>query len=310
MEKHEIETDQKRLSRSETQSGVAMSGIGAILFGCPFFMLGVWINFVPYISPEKVRVPFWIIHCAGATFFMAGLFLILQGVRGVIKQKWHKRMTEEFPNSKWKSDYAWKENGFRVNGYRKPFRKFVILIGLLIFLGPFNVLFIDMDNLIAFPTFIIGVFDVVIILLFYKMLYALMQAMKYGISEFRFSSFPYYLGEKLEGRFVQKKVIATAKKIDVSLRCVKELYQNTGSGSNKSTTVVCYQTYQEKVTYIEGQDFNKYDDSLRIQFDLPSIGKSTNLISSPPMYWEVEVRAEVKGVDYDVLFLVPVYTKA
>lgn len=286
-----------------------MSGKGAILFGCPFFMLGIWINFVPYISPEKVRVPFWIIHCVGATFFLSGFFLMLQGVKGVIKQKWHKRMKEEFPNSEWESDYAWQESGIKVNGYRKPIRKCVIWIVLLIFLSPFNVLFIDLDNLIAFPTFMIGLFDVVIVFLFFKMLYTLMQAMKYGISEFKFNSFPYYLGHKLEGRFIHKKVIAKAEKIDVSLRCVKELYEKTGSGSNRSTTVVCYQTYQEKITYLEGQDFNKYDESLRIKFDLPSSGKPTNLISSPPMYWEVEVTAEVKGVDYDVLFLVPVYNK-
>jgi hypothetical protein len=46
-----------------------------------------------------------------------------------------------------------------------------------------------------------------------------------------------------------------------------------------------------------------------LSFDLPSGGKSTNLESLPCYYWEIEVTADTPGVDYNAVFILPVYEK-
>jgi hypothetical protein len=44
-----------------------------------------------------------------------------------------------------------------------------------------------------------------------------------------------------------------------------------------------------------------------VRFPIPPDAPTTELGARPPRYWELELSAEVPGVDFGARFLVPVY---
>ena len=44
-----------------------------------------------------------------------------------------------------------------------------------------------------------------------------------------------------------------------------------------------------------------------IEFPVPSDQPTTNLAATPPTYWEIAANGKARGVDYEAVFLVPVY---
>jgi hypothetical protein len=44
-----------------------------------------------------------------------------------------------------------------------------------------------------------------------------------------------------------------------------------------------------------------------VKFDLPAGDLATQLSRVPPRYWQLELRAERPGIDYDVKLLLPIY---
>ena len=57
---------------------------------------------------------------------------------------------------------------------------------------------------------------------------------------------------------------------------------------------------------LEGDDLTP-DQQISIGFPLPTGDYGTALCQEWPRYWELAIRADTPGVDYEALFLLPVY---
>jgi len=133
--------------------------------------------------------------------------------------------------------------------------------------------------------------------------YFLLRALKYGQSELRWKRFPFFLGEALEVEFVNAHGFGRFRSLTLTLRCIEERIESRGD----STSVVCYELYADTVRMEEGGEYNAGDGALPLAFPLPADGRPTALSLHPPVYWELEVKADTPGVDFETRFLVPVY---
>jgi len=81
----------------------------------------------------------------------------------------------------------------------------------------------------------------------------------------------------------------------------------TGSGNNRSTSVVCYELYKDVVKYDRDRLNGFATGDIPMEFRLPADGPTTTLIATPPTYWEIEADGKARGVNYEAVFPVPVY---
>ena len=85
-------SSERVLVNHPTQSATAIDGWKSVLFGLPFFAAGIFIEAVAfdYVGGKK-HAPDWLIGLVGFFFFAAGAFLIIHGLRGVIRKTKYDR---------------------------------------------------------------------------------------------------------------------------------------------------------------------------------------------------------------------------
>lgn len=89
---------------------------------------------------------------------------------------------------------------------------------------------------------------------------------------------------------------------EFTLRCVKETWFSTRKERNASFEVVWKDTLVSKTPY-------KYHplEEVTLCFTPPNNLPSTNLKATPPAYWELVAKLDCLGLNYEAIYLVPVY---
>lgn len=277
------------------RSSAGPSGCLGFVFGLIFMGAGAGVFIVSRTEMSGKNAPDSIIAAVGAVFFLAGLLVFLSAFRLRRRKNVHDPLLADYP---WiKSHAAHNAFGAGVKG----------LFGagfLALFLTPFNGWAFLSDDSHFMVVFVVGIFDLILLLLLGHCGYLMLRGLKYGTSRLRFASFPYVLGKKLTAQFESPRRIE-AESIEATLRCVQEAYEVRGTGKNRSTQVVCYQVYAD----VQHLRTPSGPTRLDLSFDLPDGDFETKLSERPPRYWELEVRSETPGIDYAATFLVPVYRR-
>jgi hypothetical protein len=118
----------------------------------------------------------------------------------------------------------------------------------------------------------------------------------------RWTTFPAFVGGKLECVFVPCPVLEPVGAVRTVLRCVRD--QRTiqpDSGEPVLEPTVLYQQISE---------VNIVEDRLKelpLAFDLPGDLPGTDLAPEEATYWQVALRIPVVGPDFETVFLAPVY---
>jgi hypothetical protein len=146
-----------------------------------------------------------------------------------------------------------------------------------------------------------------VLIFWYRWAVMLAQLLRYGKSFLRYDSFPYVLGGSLRARLRAPRHIADFDALTIILRCVQEQYGTTGTGEDRSSSVLCWELYRDVVTYARDHLAGFAGAEMPIEFHLPADQTSTSLSSAPPLYWEIEAHGTSRLVDYRAYFLVPVY---
>src|SRR5260370_375928 len=141
----------------------------------------------------------------------------------------------------------------------------------------------------------------------YRWAQMLADLLRYGNSFLNYDSFPYFLGGTLGARLRAPHHVSDIDALTLTLRCVQEKYITTGSGTNRSTRVVCYELYKDVVTLTRDNLAGLAGGDIPIEFRLPADQSTTSLASTPPLYWEIQSRGQSRAVGYQAFFLVPVY---
>ena len=318
-----VDRERKKLDAHPARSKVAVAGGCAVLFGLPFFGVGLFLLLAALGEvPLKSRggdPPLFVLVLVAIVFGGLGLFLIAHGIGTMRTRSRWKSSQKDHPEELWMWEHQWDPAGASHGGVGETVGGLVAVLFLTVFMTPFNYIFL-WSEFTPIAVLVVGVFDLIALAAWGAFFYRAVQSLKYGTSRFLFSTFPFFLGERVEGRLTEADRFRGSTKIEVTLRCVEEAFDLPCN----SNTVVCYSVFEEVRSFRPGsldfgvgdparffQLFRKADAraTLDLSFQLPAEDLGTALSASPPRYWELEVKAETRGVDYVATFLLPVYPK-
>jgi hypothetical protein len=297
----------KVLLNHRTQSSTTIDGWGAILFGVPFMAAGAFTALmVPRANALIKHAPDWILQIIAGMFFLAGAFVFAHGIRGVIRQARWAREAAARPNEPWLYDYRWRREGIAFSAFDDMVKRLFAAIFWTTFLLPFG--WVGMTQRGAWPFLVaVAIFGLLGLIFWYRWAQMLFDFLRYGNSFLAYNDFPFALGGTLRARLRVPRHISAIDELTLTLRCVVEKYVTTGTGENRTSKVVCYELYGESVSFDRNRLNGLVVGEIPVEFKVPADQPATTLIATPPTYWEIEAKGKAHGVDYEAVFLVPVY---
>jgi hypothetical protein len=236
-------------------------------------------------------------------FACGGLFVWGMAFRQFASNRRRVVAIRERPGEMAFADYNW--NGI---DYAPPrWRKFLKFLAISLLMT----LLISVLNWWAFVADgpwmvkgIVGIFDLILVLVWADAFRRLLHALKFGGSRIIFDKFPYRIDVPLKLRWVPASGITTASRGSFTLRCVREYYESSGNG--KSQSLVKEVIWEDELLLEEEYSFVSGDE-VSFNYSPPSNLPKSSLGSQPAIFWEFEVKLDVPGLDFEETYLVPLY---
>jgi hypothetical protein len=132
------------------------------------------------------------------------------------------------------------------------------------------------------------------------------RAIKFGGSLVEFAEFPFQLDRPIILRWQPATGIVQVNKGTFTLRCVEEWFETQGHGKNRSTRMVHEQIWSG-TWFLDGEHAFQRSDYVELRFEPGAGVLPTNLHAERPVFWELEVKLDLPGLDFQESYLVPVY---
>ncbi|HUR45907.1 MAG TPA: hypothetical protein VMZ27_08555 [Candidatus Saccharimonadales bacterium] len=290
-------------------SRAAFSGLGAFLFGTPFVGAGTFIILVGTktvsVNPRTVHAPYWILTAIGTMFALAGLLIWGTGWKSWRAQVRSQQLFKSRSTHPAFADYPWNPRGFESERWKRSVTAVGVALLLTLFLSGFNYwAFADHG---PWPVkIIVGLFDLLGIAAWWRALLLMGRALKFGGSQIAFTSFPYHIGKPVVVHWLPASGIAKPRSGTFTLRCVEEFYETTGTGENRSQTLVHEQRWKG-TWFLEQPDAIRPGTKIDLQYEPPEDLPETQLSAARPIFWEFEVKLDLPGLDFVETYLVPIY---
>ena len=226
-------SSERVLVNHPTQSATAIDGWKSVLFGLPFFAAGIFIGAVAldYVSGKK-HAPDWLIGLIGFFFFAAGAFLMIHGLRGVIRKTKYDREARQVPDQLWLCDYHWHREGFAFSAFNSMLLRFVAAVVWNAFLTPF--FWIGLTQRGAwFFAIVAALFALIGLVFWYRWGQMLAALLRYGNTFLDYNTFPFFLGSSVSARLRAPNHLSDLDEFDPhsSLRSGALHYQRIGRQS-------------------------------------------------------------------------------
>jgi hypothetical protein len=301
----------RRLTGTLQQRGakMGMSSVGGFLFGGVFVGAGAAIILmgtkVIHVDPRSVHAPYWVLTVFGASFAAGGLMVWSMALRQFAANRARVEATRRYPNEPALADYRWHPDGFEVSEWRRFATFLPWPIGLTVFLSMFNWWAFAANG----PTMvkvITGLFDLITLLMWCMAARQLGRALKFGHSRVAFTSFPCRPSTPVILRWQPSKGINRINKGTFTLRCVAEWWERHGAGKDQNNVLIHEELWSAKWVVDQPRNFHPKDD-VELRYELPANAQPTNLSAEKPIFWELEVKLDLPGLDFNETYLVPVY---
>jgi hypothetical protein len=126
------------------------------------------------------------------------------------------------------------------------------------------------------------------------------QAMRHGRPRMRWTTFPAFLGDRLEGVFQIRPALRPNGPVKATLRCVED------AGGGEPEAMEAFAIYQQVREIDAGGDVLR---ELPVSFQIPPDLPGTDLNRAQATYWQVFLQVPVTGPDFETVFLAPVYER-
>jgi hypothetical protein len=295
------------LANHRSRSATAIQGWGSALFGIPFLVAGLAIGL---FSLDRFRAHHrasnWLIALVAGMFFCGGALFAVHGLRDVVRQAAYRRQAAQRPSEPWLYDFPWRRDGIAFSAFDDMLGRLLAAMVWTTFLLPFAWVGMKVRGAWPFPAAValVGLLGLIFWFRWAQMLFHLLLS---GPSFLCYESLPFALGGTLRARLRSPHHLSTIEQLTLTLRCVQETDASTGNGPDRSTRVVCYELYKDVATYDRDRLIGLAGNDVPIEFRLPPDQPATDLAATPPTYWEIEAKGKARGVDYEAVFLVPVY---
>jgi hypothetical protein len=306
------QTEEKRrlngiIEKRGAQSG--LSTVGMFLFGLPFAGIGVFVACIGLkiapANPSSVHAPYFVLTAFGLVFFGAGLLLWSMAWRQFSANRHRALALADHVSEPALEDYEWDPRGFGSHCWARTAKAIAFAGFMALFLSMFNwwAWFAKGPLMVRA---VVSLFDLILVFVCWQALLMLSRAIRFGNSRIEFVHFPYRTNELIVVRWLTPPGIARANKGAFTLRCVKEWTETTGSGKNRSTTIVHEQQWSGAWSLDQPEDFPP-GKNIDLEFKpIPGL-PATSLSGTETFYWEFEVNLSLPGPDFKETYLVPVY---
>jgi hypothetical protein len=312
LERSEISFERKPMSGIIQQRGnvTGFPPVFAFLFGGIFVAVGFCIGLIGLkilpVDPKTVHAPYWTLTVAGSVFAVAGA-LVMWGF-GWRQWRARKRSQEAariHPDEIAFQDYDWDPRGFTPARWKPAIQAIAGASFLSVFLSIFNwwAFFTRSDVIVKI---IVSVFDFFLLLFIYQAVLRVGRAMKFAGSQIQFPEFPCRKTGPVKLLWKSPAGSFHANKGQFTLRCVEEFWVTIRSGRNRRRQIV-HEEIWSQTRFLDEPHWFSRGEEVELQFDLVSDLPSTNLRAARAVFWELKVKLEMPGLDFEECYLVPVY---
>lgn len=274
---------------------VAVVGVGFMLIGTRSV----------FINASRTHTPNWMLTAAGVSFALFGLMACGMASGQFMANRRRLQAARQHPEEPALQDYAWHPGGFELSPWTGVVKVVALAAGTTVFLSMFNWWAFAMSRDWMLRA-IVMVLDGVGLVLWWQAAMKLGRALKFGQSRVGYTRFPYRLGEPVILRWRPGSGIARVRKGSFSLRCVEEWLEWSGSGKQRTRKLVQEELWNG--TWVLAQPRTlQVTDSVELQYELPADARPTCLCGERPVFWELEVKLDLSGLDFIGTYLVPIY---
>ncbi len=282
---------------------------GGFLFGSLFVAVGtaivlIGLKILP-VKPGSVHAPYWVITVAGGSFALGGFMVWGMAAKQFSANRRRMEAMRRYPNEPALADYPWHPDGFEVSEWPEVAKSLARALGLTVFLSIFN----WWAFVLGGPWMVKGIviiFDIITVAAWAQTAQQLGGAFKFGHSKVEFESFPCSLPGPVAVRWQPFRGISQVRKGTFMLRCVEEWMERTGSGKSQSVALVHDEIWRGTWSIEQPRNF-QFREKVELSFDLPPHARTTDLSADKPIFWELEVKLDLPGLDFNETYLVPVY---
>jgi len=295
------------IERRGSQTGLSTPGMFA--FGLPFVGFGTFFSLVGLkrvpVNPSSVHGPYWLVTAAGLVFALGGVMAWCMGWKQFQSNRQRRLAREHHINEPALEDYHWDPRGFRSHCWARTAKAIGGAGFFALFLSIFNwwAWFAPGPLMVKI---IVSLFDLIFLFVAWQAVMTLSRAFKFGDSRIEFVHFPYRANESITVRWLTPPGIARANKGTFTLRCVKEWYEASGTGNNRTRNIAHEEQWHGTWSLEQPEDFPP-GKNIDLEFQPPA-GLPVTCLSGPKtIFWEFEVSLSLPGPDFKESYLLPVY---
>jgi hypothetical protein len=312
MDRYETSDGQRKRLAGRTERRGAQTGFptwGAFAFGAVFVVVGTLIILVGTkiisVDPKGVHAPYWMLTVFGAVFAFAGLMVWSMAWRQYKTNRRRAEMMRRHPDEVSLADYDWNPDGFALPRWRRALQAVAGTAFLAMFLSMFNYWAFWADGPWMVKAVVI-LFDLILLAVGWQAGLLVGRAFKFGGSRIEFAEFPYRLPQPVVIRWQPANGIVQANRGEFTLRCVEEWYESHGSGKNRSTQLVHEEIWRATWFLDQPRTFQRWEP-VELRFEPTTDVPPTRLSADRPVFWELDVKLDLPGLDFEEKYLVPVY---
>lgn len=279
------------------------------LFGSVFVAVGLCVFLVSVkvlpVAERSVHAPYWVLTAFGVSFALGGFMVWGMVWKQFAANRSRLEATREHPNEPALADYPWHPDGFAVSEWTGAAKALGLAAGLSVFLSMFNWWAFGANGPWMVKG-ITGLFDLIGVLMWGKAAQQFLRALKFSTTRITFGHFPCRLPEPVVIRWRPSDRITRMNRGTFTLRCVEEWTETHGSGKDRNCVVVHEEVWS--ANWLVEQPRNiPLNDAVELKYDLPADALPTCLSADKPVFWELQVKLDLPGLDFDETYLVPVY---
>jgi hypothetical protein len=204
------------------------------------------------------------------------------------------------PREPWRSDHPWHPQGMRPEGAVDTARSLRWRAVLLVLIGLLN---IALPWVPAAVKTVLLILDLAGLLVLFDSILKTVQALRHPRTRMRWTTFPAFLGGRLEGVLLVRPGQHVFSALTVKLRCVQDEPSQSPGHAGLEPHVIYEQTFEDLPP---GEILKELPLSFQLPEDLPG----NHLDRAEAIYWQMAVRIPVTGPDVEAVFLAPVYERA
>ncbi len=305
----------RRLSGQLQQRGCksGFSTVGAFLFGGVFLAAGTAIILVGTkilpVDPATVHAPYWVLTAAGVVFFFGGIMVCSLAWRQFAANQQAQIAAREFPNEPALQDYKWNPKKFAPPRWWPVITSVCGVVFLALFLSMFN-WWVFLDNGPWPLKAMVSLFDLFLLFFVYQAALKIMHAAKFGGSQIQFTEFPYSIEKPVNLRWRPATGISRVNKGSFTLRCIEEFWEATGSVNDDRSGYLVHEEIWSETKFCDEALMLQPDEEIPLHFEIPTTIPATSLSADRPIFWELEVKLDLPGLDFKERYLIPVYAHA